>query len=299
MYKKILVPLDGSELAETALSYAKEIAEKMDSVVRLISVVESPQSKYSHVLQYYIQGMADAINTHNVKSRLKEIKEKKIKVGSTILFGHAADEIVDYADSENIDLIVMATHGYSGIKRWAIGSVADKVIRVAKQPVLLIRPKSRQAYNLKEFTIKEILMPLDGSNESEAVIPHIEEFACKIQAKVVTLTVLTLVYYIHAGGDAVVKIPFTEEEMEPLKEKSKDYLEKVNSRLEGKGIVAQSEIRVGQIAEEIIKLANEDNVGMIAMTTHSRSGVSRWALGSITTKVLDATSKPILLVKPH
>ena len=297
MYKKILVPLDGSELAEVALPYAEEMAGRLGVGVTLIYVTESAEDQSHHMLQYYIHGMADATR-HGAESHLKRPEGKEIKAESAILVGHPAEEIVNYADKEDIDLIVMATHGRSGIKRWGLGSIADKVVRAAKQPTLLIRADGSHPDVREKGILKEVVVPLDGSKESEAVIPYIEELASKLQAKVVLLQVLALSYHVYAGGEVVVtRFPYTEKEMEPLKAKAKDYLEKMGSLLKAKGVITRAEVRIGDAAEEIIQLADEINADVVAMSTHGRSGLSRWAFGSVAGKVLYGGNTPILLVR--
>ena len=127
MYEKILVPLDMSELAEVALPYAEELAARLESEVTLIYVRAPAENPTDPIHPAYLQEMVEATK-HFAESNLK----KAIKVRSAIIVGLPAGEIVDYADKEDFGLIVMATHGRSGIRRWVLGSVADKVMRVNK-----------------------------------------------------------------------------------------------------------------------------------------------------------------------
>ena len=297
MYEKILVPLDGSELAEVALPYAEELAGRLGSEGTLLYVSESAEGQYHRIPQFYMQEMAKATK-RGAERYLEKPEGKAIKVESAVLFGHPTDEIVAYADKEDIGLIVMATHGRSGIKRLALGSVAEKIVRTAKQPVALIRAKGARPEVREKGMLNKALVPLDGSKESEAAIPYIEELASKLKGEVVLLQVVAQAYrVIHGGGDGSAQIPYTEEEMEPLRASAGDYLKTVAGGLEGKGITTRSEVRVGTAADEIIKLADELYVDMVAMSTHGRSGVSRWAFGSVADKVLHAGNTPLLLVR--
>ena len=296
MYERILVPLDGSELAEVALPYAEELAGRLGFEIRLIHVSESGEDRYRHMGQYYIQGMAETTKL-GAESHLKRMGEKTIKVQSASPIGHPAEEIADYADRENIGLIVMATHGRSGIKRWPLGSVADKVARAAKQPVALIRARGGRPDVRRKGILQEALIPLDGSKESEAVIPYVEELASKLQAKVVLFQAVALAYHVYTSGDTAAQVPYTEEEMEPLKANAKVYLEKVESELKSKGIITGIEVRVGDAAEQIIKVADEINADLVAMSTHGGSGLSRWVFGSVADKVLHSGNTPLLLVR--
>jgi len=294
MYNKILVPLDGSELAEAALPYAEELAGRLGSEIKLICVSESAEDQ--HIQQYDIKRIAKTTKD-GAEKYLREPEGREIKVEPVILTGHPAEEIVNYAGKENIGLIVMATHGWSGIKRWTLGSVADKVVRATKQPVALIRAKGDRPQVRDMGMLNNALVPLDGSKESEAVIPYIEELASKLQTEIVLFQVMEPAYHTYAGGEGAVAVSYTKEEMEPLKANAKEYLEKIGNLLEEKGITTMSEVRVGKAADEIVKLADEIHADIVAMSTHGRSGISRWAFGSVADKVLRGANTPVLLVR--
>lgn len=145
MYKKILLPLDGSELAEAAIPHAKNLALAFDAEVTLISVIE-PITMYTQpgmigpVMDVPID-IEDEIRAAN--KYLDEVKSKlvaeNIRIEAVTLTGYPAVQICDYAEENGIDIIVMSTHGRSGIQRWVYGSVADRILRAAKTPILLVR----------------------------------------------------------------------------------------------------------------------------------------------------------------
>jgi nucleotide-binding universal stress UspA family protein len=300
MYEKILIPLDGSELAELALPYAEALAGRLGSEVTLIHVRAPAEDPYHPMHQAYLQKMVEATK-QDIKRFLDKSGKKKIKVdsaivGSSILIGHPAEEIVDYAEKENIGLIVMATHGSSGIKRWALGSVADKVVRVSKCPVLLIRANIGVPRKVK---LDNLLIPLDGSRESDTMIPSIAELAYKLKTKISLLHVVVEPYKVYTGSEGVVEVRYTEEEMKWQKNGAEEYLQKVATGLKDRGIATRCEVRVGAAAEEIIKLADETHADVVTMSTHGQSGFRRWEHGSIADKVLHAGNTPLLLVRPH
>ncbi len=297
MYEKILVPLDGSELAEVALPYAEELAGKLGSEVTLLHVCESSEEQYHHMHQLYLQKMV-GVTKRGAKKYLAKPDAKTITVKSAVLPGHPAEQIVDFAEKQRIDLIVIATHGWSGIRRWVLGSVADKVVRATKQPVALIRAKGAHHHTFAEATLNKTLLPLDGSKESEAVIPYAEELASGLEGEVVLLHVVpppSPVYAVVPGETA--QIPYTQAQVELLKVDAGSYLEKVTNSLKDKHIKVRSEVRVGNTAHEIIKLADEVHADLVAMSTHGWSGISRWALGSTADKVLNGGNTPLLLVR--
>jgi len=296
LYERILVPLDGSELAQIALPYAEKLTGVLGSQIILIYVSESTEDRYNHMHQFYLQQMVEAAK-QNAQRYLDKQDERTIKVDSMILVGDPAEEIVDYAGKEDIGLIVMSTHGRSGIKRWAMGSVADKVLRSAKQPMAIIRAKGARPDMLGERNIlSKILVALDGSKESEAVIPYIEELASKLQAEVILLQVIAPDYHIYAAGGPEYGV-YAEQQMESMKKFARDYLEEIITRLKRREVTAKAEIMFGTAAETILNFADQANVSMVAMTTHGRSGVSRWALGSVAERVLRAGNTPLLLVR--
>jgi nucleotide-binding universal stress UspA family protein len=296
LYERILVPLDGSELAQIALPYAEKLAGVLGSQIILIYISESADDRYHHMHQFYLQQMVEATK-QNAERYLDKREGRTIKVDSVILVGDPAEEIVDYAGKEDIGLIVMSTHGRSGIKRWAMGSVAEKVLRATKQPMAIIRAKSAQPDMLGERNIlSKILVTLDGSKESEAVIPYIEELASKLQAEIILLQVIAPDYHIYAAGGPEYGI-YAEQQIESMKKFARDYLEGISARLKQREVVAKPEIMFGTAAEAIINFADQTNASLVAMTTHGRSGVSRWALGSVAEKVLRAGNTPLLLVR--
>jgi len=188
----------------------------------------------------------------------------------------------------------MATHGRSGLRRWALGGVADKVVRATEQPVALIRSKAARADVREKGILHKALVPLDGSKESEAVLPYIEELASKLKAEVILLLVLTMDYVVTS-----------DEQLKQIKHRrasTKDYLKKVAARLKQKGIVAKTEFRETMVhneASEITKLANEAYVDVVAMSIYGQSGISHWAFSSVTERVLYEGDTPLLLVRPE
>jgi nucleotide-binding universal stress UspA family protein len=290
MFERILVPLDSSKLAEVALPYAEEIAGRLVSDVKLVHIVESDTDPYRNMRQVYLQKMAE-VTRSGVEKHLIKPPEREIKVDPIILVGDPAWEIVNYADEESIGLIVMVTRGLSGIKRWTLGNVADRVVRTTEMPVVLIRAKGDRLGGHEKGIFNKVLVCLDGSRESEAILTYVGELASKFKAEVVLIEVAEKGYYFaKAGGYEYVFYP--EEQTRSAKAFIKDYLDKVGSQLKQKGIAVNSEVRVGDAAEEIIRFADEISADVVAMTTHGRSGIARWAVGSVADKVLREGTPP-------
>ena len=291
MYEKILVPLDGSDLCELVLPYVEELGERLGSEIILLHVCPPKLGPYSHKHEVYIEQMAQV-----VKDQLKG----EGRVEAVLLAGEANKEIIDYAKREDIGLIAMMTHGQSGVKRWILGSTADKVARETSKPVLLIRAGVPPAMR-EERKLNKLLIPLDGSKESEVILPYVEELVLEVttepKPEVILLQVIASTHYVSAE-EAVTKVSYSEAEIEQLKAEAKAYLEKAGSELKSKGITVKYEEAVGNDAEEIINFADKINADLTAMSTHGYSGFSRLFLGSVADRVLHHGNTPLLLVKP-
>ncbi len=274
-YKKIVVPLDGSPLAEVALPYAEELAGKIGSEMVLLSVLPSEEPEEYHSLNSYMEKTLD-ITMRQVQKYAEGSQDCTICTATRV--GNPAEGILDYVDKGNFCLVVMATHGRSGLSRWAIGSVADKVVRsTTRQPLLLIRAKGAHPDIRAKRIFKKALLPLDGTPESEAVLNVLTNIAARLKMEIILLRVLPKMTHALAEVET--------------------YLNGWCRRLEEAGVNSRYEVRIGAPADQIIDLADEAACDMVAMTTHGHMVANMWPLGSIAQKVLLAGNTPLLLVR--
>ena len=285
-YNKLLVPLDGSPLAEKALPYATYIARKHGSEILLLTIGSAPGN----------QRIA-ALSRAYLELKAGQLKDEGVKAAAEIVYGgNVADIIVKYAEKNDIDLIAICTHGYSGFKRLMLGSVAEKVIGSTNRPVLLIRPGAREASGLSR-----ILLPLDGSFFSETAIPYAVEMARGSGASL-TLLAVTEVPNVPSDRPADIK-PSWEEYREALiqeaRQQADEYLSRVKSEIEDKKVKVSCQVVVGDIADGICKVADCEKMDMVVMATHGRTGVSRLVFGSVARRIADESKQPVLLVRPE
>jgi nucleotide-binding universal stress UspA family protein len=287
-YRRVLVPLDGSALAERAIPYAKTIAKTKGSELILFTVSIASVEQLDRPMKAYLE-----LNT-------KELQSQGIKASTAIAYGNVADEIINFADKNNIDLIIISTHGYSGFKRWVLGSVARNVLYGTCVQVLLIKSK---APKVSQIELKKLLLPLDGSVFSEAPIPSIEELTKGTEAELV-LTVVSEPPPVPAYGDRPIN-PTWEKHRDVLwtetQHQASEYLKKVKARLEKQGTKIKTQVipgELGRVAESIMQAAQKEKVDLIAMTTHGRTGVSRWVYGSVATRIVGESLQPVLLIRP-
>ncbi len=146
----------------------------------------------------------------------------------------------------------------------------------------------------------KILIPLDGSKVGEAALPYVNAFLSELSPRVkvefILIRVVSLLTHYVVAGEAATPIFYTEKEMEQIQQEARDYLNTVGEGI-SKKVGVKIKVEVGSAAEEIIKAADEIDVDLIAMSTHGRHGISRWAFGSVTDHVLRGGHKPVLVVR--
>jgi nucleotide-binding universal stress UspA family protein len=303
MYRKVLVPLDGSELAEVVFVYAKELAGRLGLDLVLLHVYSPDEAASVPMRRAYVERAAEIIKRQSEEAREKAgIKPgvKAVNVQGELAPGYPAEEILRYADENGIDLILMATHGRSGVKRWTVGSVADKVLRASKVPVWLIRAGIPQEIVYDKWPTRTILVLLDGSELAETVLPHVEAVAKQRGAELVDVILLSVCEPSLLPSYYPAAMPLNwDDHVARCKRSNGEYLAKIEKRLKEAGLRVRSEVLVGKPAEAIVDYVSKKPVNLIVMSTHGRSGPSRWVLGSVAEKVLLGVSSPILLVRPR
>jgi nucleotide-binding universal stress UspA family protein len=210
--------------------------------------------------------------------------------------GKAEQMIIETAAADKGTLITMATHGRSGIDRWLLGSVAEKVLRGATNPMLLIRA-TEEGKTDGGATLKSIVVPLDGSELAEGVLPAVAELAKTLKLAVVLFRAYNIPTTAYAGGEGYYAVNY-EELLTAMRDEAVDYLEKKTEAVKKLGIDNVSYVaKEGFAADEIISLARKSPDNLIAMCTHGRSGVKRWMLGSVTETVVRHSADPVLVIR--
>jgi nucleotide-binding universal stress UspA family protein len=286
MWKKILVPLDGSDLAELALPYAEELANAFKSEVILLHVSEPSESHYQHMHQLYIEEVAQ-----RVKDRIRKIRP-------VLVTGKSAEEIIGYAEKNDVGLLIMTSHGRSGILSWATGSIASKLLQAATMPVLLVKAAKPKRRVTREVLLNRILLPLDGSEAGEAAVAYVGELMSRLESEVTLLGVISSGQHIRSVG-GLDYISYPPEQIEIFKKEAQEYLDGVYRRLKRRRGTVRVTINVGagDVGQGIIKFAEEKGVDLIAVSSHGHSGIEKWVFGSIANKVVQGSKAPVLVVK--
>ena len=206
--------------------------------------------------------------------------------------GYPAEEILKYVDASDVDLIMMSTHGHSGIKEWDdIGGVASKVLHASKVPVWLVPSELREEIVADTLPRRALVIPLSGSKMSEAAIPHALNVATQRGAD----TDIVLVSAVDPGVITVSREQLRQREQEY--ERIKAYLNEVAQAIEGAGFAVRTEVLMGEPAEAIIGYLKANPPQLVCMATRGKTGLSKFVFGSVTENVIHLIKKtPMLLV---
>ena len=294
MFERIMLPLDGSEVAEIALPYGEELARRLGSEVILLHVRGSEHQQYERMHKMYLDRLAETVK-HNI--RRGQPKGTQVKVTTKVEVGEPHENICNLVDKDDIDLIIMASVSASGLKiAKMVGSVTDHVCRTVPIPVMLIRPPDVQRIEGKKRLINRILLPLDGSDLSRLALPVGEEMAAMLK---VPITLFQMARIIIPYADESVGAPLIDyskwiEDEEKVVRVEINALEK---KLREKELTITHVVTSGfNAADEIIQAGKKVGADLIVMSTHGRSGLGRWALGSVAERVLRYSEIPLLLV---
>jgi len=299
MYKKILVPLDGSSVAEQVLPYARLLARGLDVPVALLGIVDATElasAMSKEKARYFDATIEDS--ARRSRDYLKKIAQTfpRANVSFAVEKGRAEEVIIAKTDADKQTLITMATHGRSGLDRWLLGSVAEKVLRGSANPLLLIRARA-EAKTEGEMTLKSVVVPLDGSEVAESILPEVIEIAKKLNIQTVLFRACHVPYSVFGGGHS--QYPLINELLGGIKAEAREYLEKKTAELKKRGFEKVSYVlQEGIGADEIISFGQRTPDNMIAMCTHGWSGVKRWVLGSVTETVVRHSGDPVLVLRP-
>ncbi|MGZ8532100.1 MAG: universal stress protein [Candidatus Binatia bacterium] len=285
MYKKILVPLDGSKLAEQVLPYARSLAGAYGAAVTLLRVSD-PDARLPFSAS---QSASDYLN-------YTAASLQPLSVESLEKIGKPAEVIVDSAAAGSNCLIAMATHGVTGPRRWFLGSVASKVVQSAANPILLIRPME-EGLPPATITLKRVVVPLDGSGLAEKVLPHVASLARKLKLEVQLVRAYAPPPDAYLVADGVID-QGPAQFRRSMHEECEKYLDGKVAGLRADGVdPVTATVIEGDAANEIVELAAGSPQSLIAMSTHGRSGVGRWVLGSVAERVVQYSRAPVLLIR--
>lgn len=319
MFKRLLVPLDGSALAEQAIASAVRLAHATGGSILLVHVV-NPPSEFTIYTEITIpsQDLVDE-EIADAKAYLSQIASSKqlagIETHTVVLSGPIAASILDAASEHQIEAIILCSHGRTGVKRWVLGSVAESIVRHSSIPVLLLHATNQRSSGLAPLIPHPIrvLVALDGSSLAEEILPSAIELAATISAPAQGELHLLQLIKLPTVDDIVVyhRLPTDIDARKVVLQQAGDYLHDVGQRLTqdfvATGVkVTWSVEECEDIAETLIQIAEQGKgIGtyptcdLIALTTHGYHALQRWLMGSVTERLIEHSSLPLLVIHPQ
>jgi nucleotide-binding universal stress UspA family protein len=302
MYSKMLVPLDGSKTAEKVLPYARYLAGKFKVPVELLAVVDIAEIA-SHMAgekaRFLNTIIEDAVRycTSYLRGVATTFAETGV-VSCSVEKGKAEDTIIEKAATDKAMLITMATHGRSGLNRFLLGSVAEKVLRGTVNPLLLIRATD-EAESVGKAMLKSVIVPLDGSELAEGVLPLVADMAKTLDLEIELFRAYHIPYNVYAGDEGFYAAGNYDELLASVRDEAKEYLDKKAEEIKRLGVAKVTCVtKEGFAGDEIIALGRKTADNLIAMSSHGRSGVKRWVLGSVAETVVRHSGDPVLISRP-
>jgi nucleotide-binding universal stress UspA family protein len=297
-FQSILVPLDGSRLAEQAIPIAVTLAERARCKIKLV-LVHQPllalEAGAAYTKLELAMQKADRDYLRAVAAPLRDRLGRSLS--SAVLQGPVVPTLAKYGRELGVDLLVMTSHGRGGIRRAWLGSVADRLIRTAEVPILVVRATEAKT-SLPSLDLKELLVPLDGSPLAEAVLEPAVALARLWDAEI---SLVQVVRPVMLTSDTPLRFPtgYSDEVTRMRREAAQDYIRDVAERLRESGVKASGIAVVGGgIAQTLLDLARPERVSLMAVATHGRGGTRRFVLGSVADKLVRGAEVPVLIVRP-
>lgn len=301
MFKHILVPLDGSRMAESALPAAAFLAERLHAHVTLMHVVERNAPSAVHGQAHL--GSAQAAATY-----LDEVSRQAFPPGirvechvHTAEVDNVARSIVEHGEELGHDLVIMCSHGRGQALHLFLGSIAQKVIAADSRPVLITHPDSQG--EPAAFSCRNILVPLDGDPEHAQALPVSKELARACTASLHLAMVVPR--FANLSGDMTITgrmLPGTTSRMlDMARQDAEAYSRGLAEELRGQGLAASAYVLRGDPAQTIVKAASRAPIDLIVLATHGKTGMEAFWAGSVTNKICSQSTVPLLLVPvtPH
>jgi nucleotide-binding universal stress UspA family protein len=304
MYRSLLVPLDGSAFGEQALPAALSIARRAGAALRVVHVHVPYTLTYGDSLAPF----ADAVEERTLRSEhgyLDELTQKlasatSLPVTFALIEGTAvAEKLEADAAANQIELIVMTTHGRGPMSRLWLGSVADELVRRSSTPILMIRPGNQSLDLSQETAFQHILVPLDGSDCAEQALEQAIALGSLMQSQYTLVRVVGVLVPLRPDPLSYAAVGAIQPSLEERRAQAEAYLQQKAGALRQRGLTVETQTIIDhQPALAILNAAQVLNADLIAMTTHGYRGLTRLLLGSVADKVLRGASTPVLLQRP-
>lgn len=302
MFNTILVPLDGSQLADCVLPHVIAIAHSFDSEVTLLRMLEKTQAGTSaqlfDLVNWQINKTRATLYLEKIKARFQR---EKTRAQTAVIEGLVADGITEYAHSHGIKLIVLSSHGRNGLTRWGISSITQKIIMSAQTSLLIVRAHQDGIHSdelSEKLLYKRILVPLDGSQRAENVLPIVTQLAQFHRSQIHLVQIIQTPEMARQMPPTREDVDLSNRIVSRNQEEAERYLEQLKSRSFLEGLTIQIHlITSDNTAVALHQLVEQENIDMVALSAHGYSGIHQWPYGSMVNNFVQYGKVPLLIVQ--
>ena len=296
MFNRLLVPLDRSALAECVLPHVSAIAKAFDASILLLTVLEAGESDEK---QPSIDPLDWQIRKAEAEAYLQKIarqmQDAGLRVEAQVLEGKAEERIIEFAENQDINLIVLSSHGRSGLSGWNVSSVVQKIILRAYTSMMIVRAYQPVKSDPIDLKYRRLMVPVDGSQRAETVLPVASSLAAFYEADL-------FVVHVVRRPEMPRRTPLTPEDIglaERLTERNKNeaskYLEEIRSRVPAN---VQTRLEISnRVNATLHEIAKQEDIDMVLLSAHGYSGESKWPYGSVVISFISYGTTPLLIVQ--
>ena len=296
MFDHILVPLDGSQLAECVLPHAVALARAFNAEVTLLQVLGHPhlsdRSGSVDPLEWHIRRAEARAYLDEVTGRLRDVD---LRAESVLLEGQAAERIIEFAHGQDVSLILLGSHGRSGLSGWNISSVVQKIILRAYMPTMIVRAYQHVPSDLVGLRYRLVLVPLDGSQRAECVLPLAATLTRFHESRLLFAHVVSKPEMPHRAPLTIEETALMGQITERNRLEAARYLEQLQPRLSAN---VESRLLISDdVVASLHNLVTQEHVDLVLLSAHGYSGGTRWPYGSVALNFIAYGTSPLLIVQ--
>ncbi|MHB0858693.1 MAG: universal stress protein [Anaerolineae bacterium] len=295
MLRNVLLPLDGSPIAECVLPHAVAMAQPFGARVTLIRVLEESRGGAEFMVDPLEWQMWKAEGQAYLSEVAARLHEAGVDTESVLLEGQAAERVVEYIHGHDVDMTIVSSHGWSGISAWNLGSVAQKIFMGTRSSTMIVRALELCPEELTSTQYRRLLVPLDGSSRAEVVLSWVAELARYYESHVILA-------YVVRPPEMPSREPLSQDEIDLIdqvternRERAGRYMEELEARL---NLDSETRLLVGRnVATTLQELAERDQVDLMVLCAHGHSAEGRLPYGSTTLNFVTHATSPLLVVQ--
>jgi nucleotide-binding universal stress UspA family protein len=299
MISHILVPMDGSSLAECVLPHVLAVAQAVGARITLLNVLERPRATgelptdplHWHLKKSAIKGYLDQITAR--------LQDAGLEVANTILEGVPAERIVEYANASNVDLIALSTHGQSGLSGWNVSSVVQKIILRAYKSILLVRAYKPSAFEIgKSNPYQRLFVGLDCSARAEMVLPVAVSLSQYYKAKLILGTVIRNPELIHRFPPSGEDQELVDRILERNQRAAEHYFQQFSTQFSLQGIDLKTfQVSSNNVIATLHDIVEQENADLVMLVAHGYSSEDRWPYGSVATSFIAYGNTALIIMQ--